>query len=96
MFEHNAKDKIYENEDGTFFIGLVRKKTYATYEEAVDTVCERKVLQEIMGHKTIAITMQVYNHVFRGTRRSRNATNFISISGMIFNPILTQFITQLE
>ena len=25
-----------------------------------------------------------------------NATNFISISGMIFNPILTQFITQLE
>ena len=52
MFEHNAKDKIYENEDGTFFIGLVRKKTYATYEEAVDTVCERKVLQEIMGHKT--------------------------------------------
>lgn len=22
-----------------------------------------KVLQEIMGHKTIAVTMQVYNHV---------------------------------
>ena len=57
---------IYENEDGTFFIGLVRKKTYATYEEAVDTVCERKMLQEIMGHKTIAITMQVYNHVLEG------------------------------
>ena len=66
MFEHNAKDKIYKNEDGTFFIGLVRKKTYATYEEAVDTVCERKMLQEIMGHKTIAITMQVYNHVLEG------------------------------
>ena len=75
MFEHNAKDKIYENEDGTFFIGLVRKKTYATYEEAeertiqmweVYTVCERKVLQEIMGHKTIAITMQLYNHVLEG------------------------------
>ena len=25
-----------------------------------------KVLQEIMGHKTIAITMQVYNHVLEG------------------------------
>ena len=37
-----------------------------SYEEAVDTVCERKVLQEIMGHKTIAITMQVYNHVLEG------------------------------
>ena len=86
MFEHNAKDKIYENEDGTFFIGLVRKKTYATYEEAVDTVCERKVLQEIMGHKTIAITMQVYNHVLEGRAEAE----------MIFNPILTQFITQLE
>ena len=71
MFEHNAKDKIYENEDGTFFIGLVRKKTYATYEEAVDTVCERKVLQEIMGHKTIAITMQVYNHgLFERTQKA--------------------------
>ena len=34
MFEHNAKDMIYENEDGTFFIGKGRKKTYATYEEA--------------------------------------------------------------
>ena len=66
MFEHNAKDKIYENEDGTFFIGFVRKKTSATHEEAVDTVCERKVLQEILGHKTIATTLQVYNHVQEG------------------------------
>ena len=73
MFEHNAKDKIYENEDGTFFIGLVRKKTYATYEEAVDTVCERKVLQEIMGHKTIAITMQVYNHALFERKQSEVA-----------------------
>lgn len=41
MFEHNAKDMIYENEDGTFFIGKGRKKTYATYEEAVDIICGR-------------------------------------------------------
>ena len=87
MFEHNAKDKIYENEDGTFFIGLVRKKTYATYEEAVDTVCEWKVLQEIMGHKTIAITMQVYNHVLEG----RAEAEMQRISSALVVWFLTQF-----
>ena len=41
MFEHAAKDKIYENEDGTFVIGKGYKKTYATLKEAEDIVCER-------------------------------------------------------
>lgn len=38
---HTAEGMIYENEDGTFFIGKGRKKTYATYEEAVDIICGR-------------------------------------------------------
>ena len=29
-----------------------------------------KVLQEIMGHKTIAVTMQVYNHVLADRTQS--------------------------
>lgn len=41
MFERSAKDKIYENEDGTFVIGNGKKKTYATLKEAEDIVCER-------------------------------------------------------
>lgn len=41
MFERSAKDKIYENEDGTFVIGGGKKKTYATLKEAEDIVCER-------------------------------------------------------
>ena len=45
MFESSAKDKIYENEDGTFVIGGGKKKKYATLKEAEDIVCKRNQIR---------------------------------------------------
>ena len=46
-----------------------------------------KVLQEIMGHKTIAITMQVYNHVLEW----RAEAEMQRVSSALVVWFLTQF-----
>ena len=42
------------------FTAHVLRHTYCT--RMAENGCDIKVLQEIMGHKNIKVTMQVYNH----------------------------------
>ena len=64
-----ASDSLRQKKNKIFFVLYLThphtfRHTFCTRmaENGIDV----KVLQEIMGHKTIAITMQVYNHVLEG------------------------------
>ena len=67
---HNIRDtynRMHEEDNEVMlpdFSAHTFRHTFCTRmaENGIDV----KVLQEIMGHKTIAITMQVYNHVLEG------------------------------
>lgn len=56
--------RVFSSEALPDFSAHTFRHTFCTRmaENGIDV----KVLQEIMGHKTIAITMQVYNHVLEG------------------------------
>jgi len=59
-----AQNREMDGEDDTVllpqFSAHVLRHTYCT--RMAENGCDIKVLQEIMGHKNIKITMQVYNH----------------------------------
>lgn len=57
------KDKCEDNDDNLLpdFSAHTFRHTFCT--RMAENGMDVKVLQEIMGHKTIAVTMQVYNHV---------------------------------
>ena len=60
-----AYNREVEDEDNAVilpnFAAHTLRHTYCT--RMAENGCDIKVLQEIMGHKNIAVTMQVYNHV---------------------------------
>lgn len=65
---HSIRDsynKTHDEEDGEIilpdFSAHTFRHTFCT--RMAENGMDVKVLQEIMGHKTIAVTMQVYNHV---------------------------------
>ena len=59
-----AQNREMEGEDDAvlipYFTAHVLRHTYCT--RMAENGCDVKVLQEIMGHKNIKVTMQVYNH----------------------------------
>ena len=71
-----ASDSLRQKKNKIFFV------LYLTHPHTFrHTFCTRmaengmdiKVLQEIMGHKTIAVTMQVYNHALFERKQSEVA-----------------------
>lgn len=72
---HSIRDsynKTHDEEDGEVilpdFSAHTFRHTFCT--RMAENGMDVKVLQEIMGHKTIAVTMQVYNHVLEDRTRT--------------------------